>query len=110
MRRLVLLAALVLVAGCQPDPFGRSPGELKREQESCEAEGGQWARGGLAGALICFRTLPDAGEACTRAGDCNGQCVVDYGTGKGQCQAVSPMFGCYEFFDETGKRSEICVD
>ena len=45
-------------------------------------------------------------RSCTKAGDCEGQCLADTKT----CSKVSPIFGCYDYLDETGQVVGICVD
>ncbi|MCB6178992.1 hypothetical protein LHP98_12745 [Rhodobacter sp. Har01] len=106
IRALVLLLAL---AGCvdkaqDGGPEGKPLGDADRA--ACLAQGGTVGRGGLFPDELCFRPMPDAGKACTRAGDCEGQCMADTMT----CSKVTPVFGCYEFMDEQGQKSAICVD
>lgn len=69
-------------------------------------KGGTVGRGGLLPDELCFLPEPDAGKACTRKTDCAGLCLADTQT----CSPVSPMFGCFEFLDETGQKVGICID
>lgn len=100
--------ALMLLASCVPDapqaPEGRKLSGADRLQ--CLAEGGTVGRGGLLPDEVCFRPLADGGKACTKQGDCSGQCLAETMT----CSKVTPMFGCYGFIDEQGRRADICVD
>ncbi|MDQ2095690.1 hypothetical protein NOI20_16350 [Rhodobacteraceae bacterium 10Alg 79] len=84
--------------------------EFGAKGEACLAEGGRPGRGGLWPDMVCFHDNEDAGKACTRASECTGVCVVQYPSGNGQCSAVRPMFGCYEFFDDEGEKAQICTD
>lgn len=106
------LFALLTLAACEPDPFGRSAAELRAEKAACENSNGDWRKGGLAGAQMCFQRTNDAGKSCTKATECEGVCVAGLlgDTSSGQCSAEDTLFGCYVFFDETGEKKEICVD
>lgn len=100
--------ALGLLASCveapPPGPGGKplSPAAAA----DCLARGGEIGRGGLLPDEVCFLPMPDAGKSCTRAGDCEGQCLSESRT----CSKVAPLFGCYGFLDETGRQLDICVD
>ncbi|HHL20167.1 MAG TPA: hypothetical protein ENJ52_01430 [Aliiroseovarius sp.] len=104
----VLAAVLLSLAGCQPEerlPGDPSAAQMRQDRAECEARGGEYARAGLFG-HACFMPTPDAGQACSRAGDCEGVCYAD----TRQCSAVTPVFGCIAMLDEDGKRVEICID
>lgn len=105
-RALALMLALAAcVAEAQGDGTkGRALDEAERA--ACLAQGGTVGRGGLLPDELCFRPTPDAGKACTRASDCEGPCMADTMT----CSEVTPVFGCYEFMDDQGRKSGICVD
>lgn len=110
MRGLILsLCAALALAACVEDPPPGGP-EGKplsdAERAECLARGGTAGRGGLLPDEVCFLPQPDAGKSCSAAGDCAGQCLADTRT----CSTVTPMFGCYDFLDETGKTVGICVD
>ena len=79
------------------------------EIAECEASGGYIGSGGLF-PWACRHDLPDAGQACTRSTDCEGMCLVNPETNRGECAAVSPIFGCVSMLDERGERVEICID
>jgi hypothetical protein len=107
MRRLALIIALALTACVQEPatgPQGKALSDADRAE--CLMQGGSVGRGGLLPDEVCFRPKPDAGKACTRKSDCSGMCLADTNT----CSKVTPMFGCFEFLDETGKKAGICID
>lgn len=105
MKRLLLIAALAL-AGCVEEPLSEGKRLSDVDRAECLMQGGTVGRGGLLPDEVCFRPQPDAGKACARPSDCAGMCLADTRT----CSAVTPMFGCFEFLDETGKTVEICSD
>jgi hypothetical protein len=111
MRRaaLVLLAALAL-AGCResaaPAPEPLLPDLLEQATRDCTRQGGRMVSGGFAGAMTCQRDMPDAGRQCTKAGDCQGDCLARSGT----CAPVSPLFGCNEILLANGQRATLCRD
>lgn len=113
MHRLIILAALLLnMDGCwftpQPDTVEQVEERLPYPDslETCEAAGGHWDYGGLRHQQLCFMPQPDAGQACSKASDCNGVCLADSKT----CSPEHPIFGCYSYLREDGSESMICVD
>ena len=106
IRALVLILALAACVdqAAEDGPQGKPLTDADRA--ACLAQGGTVGRGGLLPDEICFRPMPDAGQACTRATDCEGMCLADTMT----CSKVSPVFGCFEFMDEQGRKQAICVD
>ncbi|QGX99377.1 hypothetical protein EI983_14340 [Roseovarius faecimaris] len=110
IRTGAVLFAVMTLAACQPEPFGRSTIELRDDRRQCEAEGGRFERGGLTGALMCFQETPDAGAACTKGTDCSGLCLANADGPGGACSSVRPLFGCHEMFDERGEKVVICID
>ena len=106
--RFLAAIGLMLLASCVPDapqaPEGRKLSDAERVQ--CLAAGGTVERGGLLPDEVCYRPQADAGKACTKQGDCAGQCLAETMT----CSKVTPMFGCFGFMDEQGRRADICVD
>lgn len=107
MRRLALIVALAL-AGCVEEPPAGPQGKRLSDADraECLMQGGTVGRGGLLPDEVCFRPEPDAGKACSKKTDCEGMCLADTRT----CSTVSPMFGCFEFLDETGQTVGICID
>ena len=118
MRHPTLLALCVTVlalGACQTeDPYGRSAAEIRAEEKECLAAGGRFDRGGLSGALTCFRPTSDAGKTCRATPECEGMCLAegseDNPPKTGQCASERPMFGCIGFLDETGDYGVICID
>ncbi|WP_103258330.1 hypothetical protein [Tabrizicola aquatica] len=103
-RHLALIAVLTLGACVEEAPDGKRLSEADRA--ACLMQGGTVGRGGLLPDEVCFRPEPDAGKSCTAADDCSGVCLADTRT----CSPVSPLFGCFEFLDETGQTVGICID
>lgn len=100
------------VSGVNPAVAG-DPQEDARK--ACEANGGRWGPGGLFPEPLCFYPQRDAGKPCDRDGQCTGHCLLVDPAARidgmpGQCSAVEPMFGCFEFLDEQGRRQGICID
>lgn len=109
MRALVALAVLAL-ASCQPDPFGRTGAEIKAEEAQCAVDGGRFEPAGITGARMCIRPTPDAGKACTNGTQCTGLCLANSNDGSGMCSAETPQFGCIDMLDERGERVVLCID
>jgi hypothetical protein len=111
MRKVVLIAFLTLgLAACVDEGDAASDPEAVKlsdaDRAQCLAQGGTVGRGGLLPDEVCFRPTPDAGKACTKAGDCSGQCMADTMT----CSKVTPQFGCFEMMTEDGQKVGLCVD
>ncbi len=112
MIRALVFIALTAAASCLPpeedasqDPLiGSSAVEASRA--SCEAEGGRFAAGGMVGTLVCYRTPPDAGKACSSAGDCSTDCLARTKT----CAPIDPLFGCHDILDSHGRLVRLCRD
>ncbi|MCC7320169.1 MAG: hypothetical protein IT542_04225 [Rubellimicrobium sp.] len=114
MRRLTLatlaaIAAVATLSAClPPGEAGADDGPVMPEADraACLAAGGRIGTGGLFPGELCFRPMPDAGQSCTRAGDCEGLCLAETRT----CAPVSPMFGCIAQLDAEGREVVICMD
>ncbi len=106
--RLACALAVLALAACvekpPAGPEGQPLGDAERAE--CLMKGGKVGRGGLLPDEVCFLPEPDAGKACTNKTDCQGMCLADTRT----CSPVTPMFGCFEFLDETGQKVGICID
>jgi hypothetical protein len=107
MRHLVLIAALALGA-CVEEPSVGPQGKplTPAERAECVMKGGEVGRGGLLPDELCFLPQADAGKACSKQSDCEGMCLA----GTRTCSPVTPMFGCFQFLDETGRTVGICID
>ncbi len=108
MQKFLISCLLILpLAGCVEEPTGPQGKALSAaERTECLAKGGSVGRGGLLPDEICFLPQPDAGKSCTKQSDCEGTCLADTRT----CSKVTPIFGCFEFLDETGQKVGICID
>lgn len=108
-RLAAALLALVFVASCQPTDDFAPIVMTDAERAACAASGGV-VGGGLSGES-CLTRNSDAGQSCSRASDCQGECVTTApDTPGGMCAEVSPLFGCYTSLDDNGEPSTLCVD
>ena len=137
MRRVLLLASFLLLAGCAylqevygedqaygggTDPYEKISfdGEVATaaERAECEAAGGEVRRDGMLGWQQCVQTYTDAGKTCSDNDDCLGQCRLNIGetmpqpdeTVTGTCQASDSPFGCYATVEDGKATPTICVD
>jgi hypothetical protein len=110
---MMVAAAFALVSCVEAPPDAGQGHKFSPEARAqCEAAGGRVGRGGLFPDDVCFTTMADGGKACSRKTDCEGMCLADtLGEDTGAtCAKESPMFGCFDFYDEQGERIGICVD
>ena len=116
-----LAAVALALCGCVATPMDDGGASTPPDGEhgysqataaECAVTGGTYARRGLLGQYSCAVPFADAGEVCTKASDCIGQCRVENGEAtSGTCQATNDPFGCYSYLDEaSGKPVSICVD
>lgn len=94
-------------------PSASAPGD----QAGCEAEGGDWRREGRLGAYRCVMSYADAGQPCTDAAQCQGECRLaddkrppEGQAVTGQCQANSSPFGCFTRVENGRAAATLCVD
>ena len=103
MKRLIIIAASLLAAACQPLP-ATSAGEgdqdppvsrdvdttdvpppvrvpERSEASDCEARGGRMLPQGRMQTLQCVVSYADAGKRCTDGDDCQGDCRVEEADG-----------------------------
>lgn len=115
MMKRALLIVLLALGGCQPetpedtgppDLSGYDPEAATRAQQICETDGGNWAKGGLAGGFVCFMPTRDANERCTSGTQCDGLCLARSQT----CAPITPFFGCHEVLTDSGVRATLCID
>lgn len=99
----------LLVSACQQEEETRLPpvglDRVAAEKAACEADGGSFRSGGK-GVMVCFRTPRDAGKQCSKAGDCEGDCLARSGT----CSPLMPLYGCQEVLTANGARMTQCID
>ena len=130
MKRILIAAAAVLMAACQPMPASDGPTELaestpavqsvagSEDAAACAARGGKMLPQGRMQTVRCVITYADAGRRCTDGDDCAGDCRVGdvanapaAGTNAvGQCQASSSRFGCYTTVEGGKAEATLCVD
>lgn len=103
----LFLAAMTLSACLEAGesaPAGES--RVAAQEAACLADGGRWDTAGASQLMICYRPTRDAGEACTRASDCQGYCLARSRT----CAPVTPLYGCNDVFGVTGMPSTVCLE
>ena len=129
MKRLLMAAAVMMMAACQPLPAdGRTdlaeaaPSVQsvagREDAAACARAGGKMLPQGRMQSVRCVITFADAGQRCTDGDDCQGDCRVEdvanapaAGTNAvGQCQASSSRFGCYTTIEGGKAEATICVD
>ncbi len=128
MQRLMILAALLASAACQPIPEqGRidtadvPPAVQVSESPAaadCVARGGRMQPVGRMQTMQCVVRYADAGKRCTDGDQCAGECrVADAGARPsegaavvGQCQADSNRFGCFTRVEDGKAEATLCVD
>ncbi|MBJ2150577.1 hypothetical protein [Paracoccus sp. IB05] len=71
---------------------------------TCEKAGGSWAKTG-SGFNSCVWNTKDSGKRCTASSQCDGQCLARSGT----CAPFTPLFGCNEILDDSGRRMTECL-
>jgi len=81
------------------------PGPASALALACEDDGGTWASAGVGDLRVCLYRTRDAGTACRRESDCEGQCLARSGT----CSPIRPLLGCHEILKENGARVTQCI-
>ncbi|MBJ7447520.1 MAG: hypothetical protein JHC81_08290 [Brevundimonas sp.] len=130
MKRILIAAAALMMAACQPVPTTTptqtastdtpamqtpAPGT---DAAACAARGGRMLPQGRMQSLQCVVSYADAGRRCTDGDDCQGDCRIEEVKGTpsagasavGQCQANSSRFGCYTTVEGGKAEATICVD
>ena len=109
--------SVLLLAGCvageetSTTPPEGEFGFSKTAQAKCLEQDGTYQRRGMLGRYSCAVPFADAGKACTKPSDCEGQCRVETAEDEfGKCQADSDPFGCHSHINEEGQVVAICVD
>lgn len=82
------------------------PSALRASQATCERGGGRFVPRRHGGIYDCLRSTRDAGQSCTRAGDCEGLCLAR----SGSCAPFTPLLGCHEVLDAGGGRMTQCIE
>ena len=140
MKRILIAAAAVLIAACQPMPVSDGPTEIaaiapvgqsvagqsvtgpsvagSEDAAACARAGGKMLPQGRMQSVRCVITYADAGRRCTDGDDCAGDCRVGDvanppaagANAVGQCQASSSRFGCYTKIEDGKAEATLCVD
>ena len=128
MKRLAMIAAVLLAAACQPVPekgtlgFGDEPAPVSVPESpaaaDCLARGGTMQPVGRMRTMQCVVRYADAGKRCTDSDQCAGECRTADGTARpapgaaavGQCQADSNRFGCFTRVEDGKADATLCVD
>jgi putative hemolysin len=129
MKRILIAAAALLAAACQPMPTEDASPDLAQtpaaasaagteDAAACAAAGGKMLPQGRMQTVRCVITYADAGRRCTTGSDCAGDCRIDDvanvpaagADAVGMCQATSSRFGCYTTVEDGKARPTICVD
>lgn len=88
-------------AVAEPEP---EPAKSDR-QIACEKKKGRWVSA-AGDSHTCVFLTKDAGKSCTRASDCDGECLARSGT----CSPLKPLLGCNEILQDNGVRVTLCVE
>lgn len=128
MRRMALLAGLLLTVACQPAPtkgdlgFGNEPAPVQVSESpaaaDCVARGGRMQPVGRMQTMQCVVRYADAGKRCTDGDQCAGECRVadvaarpaEGAPAVGQCQADSNSFGCFTRIENGKAEATLCID
>jgi cell wall-associated NlpC family hydrolase len=73
---------------------------------ACEKRGGRWSIAGGGTAAFCQTPTKDAGKSCRKSTDCSGYCLEKSRT----CAPVTPMLGCHDILNETGRMLTQCIN
>ena len=106
-RPTAAIVLLALLAGCRgadaPNPLAAGA-RAADPQIACTRQGGRFEVTAT-GAGYCLRQHADAGKMCRTGTDCLGECLARSGT----CAPVSPLFGCHDVLDATGRKVSQCL-
>ena len=129
MKRLIIAAAALFAAACQPMPAtdaSATPAPQPTQVSAagttdaalCDRAGGKMLPQGRMQSVRCVLTYTDAGQRCTTGSDCQGDCRIEDVAGApnaganavGTCQRSSSRFGCYTTVENGKAEPTICVD
>ncbi|WP_312316487.1 hypothetical protein [Stenotrophomonas sp.] len=132
MRLILILSALLMLAGCAttapdttasssdnaPVPALGGAADAAAAEADCAAVGGQLMPLGRLQRVQCVVPYADAGKSCRTKSDCSGQCLASGDTevapgsaATGVCQRdISQNFGCRQRIDGGLAQGTICVD
>ena len=127
MKRLALIAAVLLAGACQPGPgkgdmgYGHEPAPVAIPESAaaadCIARHGTMQPVGRMQTMQCVVRYADAGKRCTDSDQCAGECrtadaarPAQGATVAGVCQADSNRFGCFTRVEDGKAEATLCVD
>ncbi len=128
MKRLAMIAAVLLAAACQPVvekgdlAHGSEPPQVSvpasEAAADCARRGGTLQAVGRMQTMQCVVRYADAGKRCTDGDQCAGDCRVSDSKAQlregdaavGQCQATSNGFGCFTQVEDGKAEPTLCVD
>lgn len=128
MKRLAMIAALLLAAACQPVAekgdlgFGHEPAPVAVPESAaaadCIARHGTMQRVGRMQTMQCVVRYADAGKRCTDSDQCAGECrtadvaarPAEGAATTGICQADSNRFGCFTRVENGKAEATLCID
>jgi hypothetical protein len=109
------LALVLMLVACGPARgpqatdtglAGYDPRGVELQRMACERRGGTLGPGPGTGTVTCVMQTRDSGRSCTRATDCEGECLSRSRT----CAPVRPLRGCHDVLDNAGRTTRLCLD
>ena len=131
MKRILILAAALIVAACQPMPADGGKTDLAQtpvqtpvqsaaggtDAAACRAQGGKMLPQGRMQTERCVISYTDARTRCTDGDQCQGDCLIEGATGvppgaatAGACQASSDSFDCKTKVEDGKAGATLCID
>jgi len=128
MKRLAMIAAVLLAAACQPVVekgdlgYGNEPAPVAVPESAaaadCIARNGTMQPVGRMQTMQCVVRYADAGKRCTDSDQCAGECrtadiaarPAEGATVAGVCQADSNRFGCFTRVEDGKAEATLCID
>lgn len=112
IRRIsTVLFCVLVVASCQEDGAASDdsstfPDLLKIQREACERDRGRWGLSANKVTYVCYRTLDDANQHCSKSSDCDGLCLAR----SQSCSPIEPFYGCHEVLSDSGFPQTLCIE
>lgn len=102
-----LTSDAILVQSIDTAMISQAPlATLPAEGLVCLAQGNLWVRAGQTDLFACVRPTRDAGKACRKGTDCEGECLARSMT----CAPYDPLLGCNEILQDNGARVTLCLN
>lgn len=112
--RISGLAFVLLLVACGPalGPQaadtglpGYDPRGVEVQRIACERRGGTLGPGPGTGSVLCVMQTRDSGRSCSRATDCEGECLSRSRT----CAPIRPLRGCNDVLNNAGRTTTLCL-